>query len=191
MYKALYNHINRFVDLNNDEQEILASLLKSFSFKKKAYLLEEGQICRANYFVVKGCLRLYFIDIKGVEQTTQFAIENWWLTDLTSFLIQQPSEFFIQAAETTEVIAIEHHQYDEMFKILPKIERYFRLILQKNHQAAQRRIKFLSSFTAEERYRHFNGLFPEFVQRIPQYMLASYLGFTPGFLSKIRAKKVF
>src|SRR4051812_28609716 len=101
MYSALDTHINRFIDLSNDEKEILASLLKSFSFKKKAFLLEQGEICRANYFVVKGCLRLYFIDIKGVEQTTQFAIENWWITDLTSFLFQKPSEFYIQAAEDT------------------------------------------------------------------------------------------
>jgi len=189
MYKALFNHINRFIDLSNDEQETLASLLKSFSVKKKAFLLEQGETCKANYFVVNGCLRLYFIDIKGVEQTTQFAIENWWITDLTSFLFQKPSEFFIQASENTEVIAIAQNDYEEMFARIPKIERYFRLILQKNHQAAQRRIMFLYSFTAEERYHHFNGLFPEFVQRIPQYMLASYLGFTPEFLSKIRAKK--
>ncbi|MFC3561053.1 Crp/Fnr family transcriptional regulator [Pedobacter jamesrossensis] len=189
MFKALFAHINKFVDLSDAEQEILASLLKSFSIKKKAFVLEQGQVCRANYFVVKGCLRLYFIDIKGVEQTTQFGIENWWITDLTSFLFQNSSEFFIQAAENTEVIAIEQHDYDKMFAKLPKMEKYFRLILQKNHQASQRRIMFLYSFTAEERYRHFNGLFPEFVQRIPQYMLASYLGFTPEFLSKIRAKK--
>ncbi|MDN3587741.1 Crp/Fnr family transcriptional regulator [Pedobacter aquatilis] len=189
MYSPLFSHINRFIDLNYGEQENLSPLFKSIAIKKKAFLLAEGQICKANYFVVKGCLRLYFIDIKGAEQTTQFAIENWWITDLTSFLFQKPSEFYIQAAENTEVIAIEHHNYDLLFNQLPKIERYFRLILQKNHQASQMRIKFLYSQTAEERYHHFNRLFPDFVQRVPQYMLASYLGFTPEFLSKIRAKK--
>ncbi|MGM9476328.1 Crp/Fnr family transcriptional regulator [Pedobacter sp. GSP4] len=189
MYTALYNHINRFIDLSIDEQEILAPMLKSFTVKKKTFLLTEGQTCRANYFVAKGCLRLYFIDIKGAEQTTQFAIENWWITDLTSFLFQKPSEFYVQAAELTDVIAIEHHHYDELFNKLPKLERYFRLILQKNHQASQMRIRYLYSQTAEERYRHFNNLFPDFVQRVPQYMLASYLGFTPEFLSKIRAKR--
>ncbi|WP_316737983.1 Crp/Fnr family transcriptional regulator [Pedobacter aquatilis] len=189
MYSSLLNHISRFIDLNNDEQQTLSTLLKSISIKKKAFLLAEGQVCKANYFVVKGCLRLYFIDIKGAEQTTQFAIENWWITDLTSFLFQKSSEFYIQAAENTEVIAIEHYNYELLFNKLPKIERYFRLILQKNHQASQMRIKFLYSQTAEERYHHFNKLFPEFVQRVPQYMLASYLGFTPEFLSKIRAKK--
>ncbi len=189
MYSALYNHLNKFIDLNTEEQEILAALLKSASYKKKAFLHEAGQTCRENYFVVKGCLRLYFIDIKGVEQTTQFAIENWWISDLTSFLFQKPSDFYIQAAEATEVIAIEHRHYDEMFDKLPKLEKYFRMIFQKLHQASQIRIKYLYSQTAEERYTNFNKLFPEFVQRVPQYMLASYLGFTPEFLSKIRAKK--
>ncbi|WP_029282288.1 Crp/Fnr family transcriptional regulator [Pedobacter sp. R20-19] len=189
MYSQLYNHIKKFVSLSSGEEEILAALLKTVSVNKKAFLLEQGQMCKANYFVVKGCIRLYFIDIKGAEQTTQFAIENWWLSDLTSFLFQKPSEFFIQAAETTEVIAIAHHHYEEMFTQLPKLERYFRLVLQKSHQAAQMRIRYLYSMTAEERYHHFNASFPEFVQRIPQYMLASYLGFTPEFLSKIRAKR--
>jgi CRP/FNR family transcriptional regulator len=189
MYNALFNHINKFTDLNIEEQEILASMLKTESFKKKAFLHEAGATCRANYFVVKGCLRLYFIDIKGAEQTTQFAIENWWISDLTSYLFLKPSDFYIQAAESTEVIIIEQHHYDELFERLPKLEKYFRSIFQKLHQASQIRIKYLYSQTAEERYTNFNKSFPEFVQRVPQYMLASYLGFTPEFLSKIRAKK--
>ena len=189
MYQALFAHINKFLELSTDEQEILATLLKSSSYKKKAFLHEAGATCRANYFVVKGCLRLYFIDIKGAEQTTQFAIENWWISDLTSFLFQQPSDFYIQAAEATEVIIIERRHYDEIFEKLPRLEKYFRLIFQKLHQASQIRIKYLYSQTAEERYTNFSTLFPAFVQRIPQYMLASYLGFTPEFLSKIRARK--
>ena len=189
MYSALYTHIKRFTDLSTDEEVLLASVLKSSSFKKKAYLHEAGETCRANYFVVKGCLRLYFIDIKGTEQTTQFAIENWWISDLTSFLFQKTSDFYIQAAEATDVIVIEHRHYDEIFEKLPKLEKYFRLIFQKLHQASQIRIKYLYSQTAEERYTNFSTLFPAFVQRIPQYMLASYLGFTPEFLSKIRARK--
>jgi CRP/FNR family transcriptional regulator len=189
MYSPLYNHIKRFTEISPSEQEILGALLISSSYKKKAFLLEAGEVCRANYFVVKGCLRLYFIDIKGAEQTTQFAIENWWISDLTSFLFQKPSDCYIQAAEATEVIVIEHRHYDELFNRLPKLEKYFRLIFQKLHQASQVRIKYLYSQTAKERYINFNKQFPEFVQRVPQYMLASYLGFTPEFLSKIRAKK--
>ena len=189
MNNALYDHIQKFSPLHPDEQEILRPFLKTATYKKKAFLHEAGQTCRFNYFVVKGCLRLYFIDIKGAEQTTQFAIENWWISDLSSFLSQKSSEFYIQAAEETDVIAIERRHYDELFDQLPKLEKYFRLIFQKLHQASQIRIKYLYSQTAEERYTNFNKLFPEFVQRVPQYMLASYLGFTPEFLSKIRAKK--
>lgn len=189
MYNALYDHINKFIPLNTEEQSILDLVLSRSAFKKKAYLHEAGAVCRSNYFVVKGCLRLYFIDVKGSEQTTQFAIENWWISDFTSFISQKQSDFFIQAAEATEVIIIERQHYDEIFERLPKLEKYFRLIFQKLHQAAQLRIKYMNSQTAEERYTNFNNLFPDFVQRVPQYMLASYLGFTPEFLSKIRAKK--
>jgi CRP/FNR family transcriptional regulator len=189
MYNALFDHVNRFTNLDEDEQVILASMLKTASYKKKAFLHEAGAVCRENYFVVKGCLRLYFIDIKGAEQTTQFAIENWWISDLTSFLFQSQSDFYIQAAEETEVIVVERHLYDHIFEQLPGMEKYFRLIYQKLHQASQIRIKYLYSQTAEERYTNFNSAFPAFVQRVPQYMLASYLGFTPEFLSKIRAKK--
>lgn len=189
MYSPVLNHISKFVSLNTEEQDTISSFLKLQSFKKKAFLHEYGDTCHSNYFVVKGCLRLYFIDIKGAEQTTQFAIENWWISDLTSYLFQKPSEFYIQAAEQTEVIAIDQRHYEEMLERVPKLERYFRQIYQKLHQASQIRIKYLYSQTAEERYVNFNRMFPDFVQRVPQYMLASYLGFTPEFLSKIRAKK--
>ena len=189
MHDELLAHINRFVNLSNDEQEVISSYLQVASFKKKAFLLKAGETCRANYFVVKGCIRLYFIDIKGAEQTTQFAIENWWISDLTSFMFQRPTDFYIQAAVDTEVIYIEHKYFDELLEKIPLLEKYYRLIYQKLHQASQVRIKYLYSQTAEERYVNFNKLFPEFVQRVPQYMLASYLGFTPEFLSKIRAKK--
>ncbi|MGN7203690.1 Crp/Fnr family transcriptional regulator [Pedobacter sp. SAFR-022] len=189
MYNPLFNHVHKFTSLNDEEQAVLGNMLRTASFKKKAFLHEAGDVCRANYFVVKGCLRLYFIDIKGAEQTTQFAIENWWISDLTSFLFQKHSDFYIQAAEATEVIVIDRQHYDELFEKLPKMEKYFRLIYQKLHQASQIRIKYLYSQTAEERYTNFSSSFPEFVQRVPQYMLASYLGFTPEFLSKIRAKK--
>lgn len=189
MHAELLAHINRFVNLNDAEQELINAYLQIGSFKKKSFLLRAGDTCRANYFVVKGCIRLYFIDIKGAEQTTQFAIENWWISDLTSFMFQKPTDFYIQAAEDTEVVFFDHKHFEELLEKIPKLEKYYRLIYQKLHQASQIRIKYLYSQTAVERYVNFNKSFPEFVQRVPQYMLASYLGFTPEFLSKIRAKK--
>jgi CRP/FNR family transcriptional regulator len=166
MNSALYKHIERFTDLTIEEKEILDSLIKPFSFKKKEFLHQAGETCRKNYFVVKGCLRLYFVDIKGAEQTTQFAIENWWISDLNSFISEKTSEFYIQAAEPTEVLCIERQNYDTLFNRLPMLEKYFRLIYQKLHQASQVRIKYLYSQTAEERYVNFKTLFPEFVQRV-------------------------
>ncbi len=190
MFKNLTDHIASFVSLNEDEQEILVSYLKHKRLKKNGFLLEEGQVCHGNYFILKGCLRLYFIKDNGNKQIIQFAIENWWMTDYTSFEQKIPSGFFIQAIEETEVAYIESNAQYDLFDRVPKIERYFRLILQKYHSASLMRLQYIYDLTPEDRYRHFHGLFPQFVQRIPQYMLASYLGFTPEFLSKIRAKMI-
>lgn len=185
---TLLNHISRYVQLSEAEENLLLSIVKHQSLKKKEYLLTEGQICKANYFVAKGCLRNYLINEKGVEQITQFAIENWWITDYGSLSTQTASGFFIQAIEDAEVIAIEKHLEEELFDKIPKLERYFRLVLKRAYAASQMRIKFIFTQSGEERYHHFATSFPGFIQRVPQYMLASYLGFTPEFLSKIRAK---
>jgi CRP/FNR family transcriptional regulator len=189
MYSQLIDHINRFVALSDAEVEILLPYLQSRTVKKKEYLLKEGQICTANYFITTGCFRCYFVNDKGIEQTFQFGIENWWITDYASLENNKPSFFYIQAVENATVIFIDKNISEELFAKLPKLERYFRLLLQKLNAASQLRIKYLYSFSREELYNHFNDLFPEFVQRVPQYMLASYLNFTPEFLSKIRAKK--
>ena len=190
MHLNLFAHIAKYVQLTNSEQEMLAQYTKPKKIKRKEHLLKDGQVCTANYFVSKGCLRMYYINEKGVEQTTAFAIENWWVADYGSLDRQKPSHFFIQAVEASEVIALDKRIENELFEKLPKLERYCRIIAQKALAASQLRIKYIYDFTGEERYKHFSKSFPEFVQRVPQYMLASYLGFTPEFLSKIRAKKL-
>ena len=186
----LIAHIRKFIDLDDSESEIILSYFEEKTFNKKSLLLEEGQICNTQYFVLKGCLRLYIINERGTEQTLQFAIENWWITDYMSLQNQSPAHFYIQTVENSEVVAIDKGGMDDLLVRLPKMERYFRLILQKSYAASQMRIKFLYTQSAEERYHHFNTLQPEFVQRIPQYMLASYLDFSAEFMSKIRAGKV-
>ena len=142
------------------------------------------------YFIIKGCFRQYIINNKGTEQTLQFGIESWWITDYLSFHNNTPSHFYIQAVENSEIIAIDKTVLESLLIQIPKLERYFRIVSQKTFGAAQMRIKFLFTMSAEERYRHFNTLNPEFVQRVPQYMLASYLDFSAEFMSKIRAGKV-
>ena len=190
MIDNLIAHINKFVQLDEVEADEISKAITTISVKKKQFLLEPHQVCRANYFVSKGCMRLYFINRNGQEQITLFGIENWWITDYSSLETGRPSTYYLQAIEDSEIISLDKKTLDELFIKVPKMERYFRLILQKAYTATMRRFEYVRDQTDEERYRHFVALFPGFVQRIPQYMLASYLGFTPQFLSKIRGKKV-
>ena len=186
---ALINHINRFTELNASEKDLLGEFIQFKEIDNKEHLLKAGQICKANYFVVKGCFRMYSHTDKGTEQIIQFGIDNWWITDYTSLETQQPSHLSIQALEPGIVGVLDRQLQDKLFMQLPKLERYFRQVLQRAYAATLMRVHFIFNESGEQRYRNFNSLFPEFVQRIPQYMLASYLGFTPEFLSKIRAKK--
>ena len=190
MHKSLLQHIEKIVELEPIEIDLLDSCLSGSTIKRKELVLEEGQICNTIYFIVKGCMRQYIINTKGTEQTLQFGIENWWITDYLSYHNYIPSHFYIQAVEQSEVIAIDKSTLESILFQITKLERYFRIVAQKSFGAAQMRIKFLFTMSAEERYHHFNGLHPEFVQRVPQYMLASYLDFSAEFMSKIRAGKI-
>jgi len=187
---SLIQHIRKFINLDNQEAEIVLSYFEQESFKKKQLLLEEGQICNKQFFIVKGCIRFYINNNKGIEQTIQFGIENWWITDYLSFQYQNPTHFNIQAIENLEMLSIDRKSFDALLERIPKLEKYFRLVIQKSFGASQVRISYLFTMSAEERFHHMNRMFPEFIQRVPQYMLASYLDFSPEFMSKIRAGKV-
>lgn len=186
----LIQHIRKFIPLSESEAEITLSFFEKQDFKKKQLLLEEGQIANKQYFILKGCVRFYINNSKGTEQTMQFGIENWWITDYLSFQYQTPSYFYIQAIENIEVLCIDRTSFEALMVEIPKLERYFRLVIQKSFGASQVRIRYLFTMSAEERFRHMNAMFPEFIQRVPQYMIASYLDFSPEFMSKIRAGKV-
>jgi CRP/FNR family transcriptional regulator len=190
MSEQFKKHIEKFVKINEQEFAGILGFCKPISVKKKQNLLAEGKVCNENYFVVKGCLRLFFVNDKGAEQTIQFALENWWLADYTSFSTRQPSGFFIQAVEKSELLALTLSDQETMLQKFPLMERYFRLIHQRAHAASQFRTRYWYNLSIEEYYRQFILLYPEFVQRIPQYLLASFLGFTPEYLSKIRSKKI-
>jgi CRP-like cAMP-binding protein len=189
MHAALQQHIKKYISIDEDELSLVLKFFNSLQLRKKENLLVEGNVCNHNYFVAEGCLRLFFINEKGVEQTTHFAIENWWLADYTSFEKQKPSAFFMQAVEISTVSALHYQNQEILLQQHPKMERYFRLMHQRANAAAQVRIQSLYSLSREETYHIFNKKYPEFVQRVPQYLLASFLGFTPEYLSEIRAKK--
>ncbi len=186
----LIQHIEKFLSLTSEEATVTLSYFQTENFKKKEILLGEGQICNKQYFILKGCIRFYINNSKGVEQTMQFGIENWWITDYLSFQYQTPTRFNIQAIENIEVLSIDRKSFDELLERVPKLEKYFRLVIQKSFGASQVRIAYLFTMSAEERFHHMNNMFPEFIQRVPQYMVASYLDFSPEFMSKIRAGKV-
>ncbi|NWJ52081.1 MAG: Crp/Fnr family transcriptional regulator [Bacteroidetes bacterium] len=189
MYPNLVKQIRRYVKLDEHEVQILYKYVKLSSLNKKEYLLKEGQICRAFYFVEKGCLRMFFINSKMAEQITQFALDGWWIADYFSYIDNKPSEYYIQTIEKSEILSIDVLSLDDLIKELPQIERYFRLIMQKALAASQLRTKYMSEMTKEEFYLHFSSSFPDFVQRVPQYMIASYLGLTPEYVSELRKKK--
>ncbi len=185
----LIDHIKKSVEINLTEESILKSYIKVNTFKKNEELLANGQICRSMYFVEQGCLRMFFFNSKGMEQITQFAIEGWWLTDFSSFMQKQASDYYIHSIEPSIISSIDGQSFDDLLKKLPQLERYFRIVMQKNVAAAQRRSKYLYEMSKEEFYFHFSTSFPEFMQRVPQYMIASYLGLTPEYVSQLRKKQ--
>ncbi|MGN6435296.1 MAG: Crp/Fnr family transcriptional regulator, partial [Agriterribacter sp.] len=124
----MLQHIGKYISISKEELDAIAGFLKPMQLKKKQNLLAEGNICHHNYFVAKGCLRMFFINEKGVEQTTEFALENWWLSDYASFEKQQPSGFYIQAVEKSDVVALHFQEQEKMLREYPQMERYFRLL---------------------------------------------------------------
>lgn len=188
MSYPLHQHIKKFVNVSEVDFAEILTFFEVLSVKKKDILLQEGELCRRKFFVLKGCLRLFFLKETGVEQTTQFAIENWWLTDNLAFLEQTQSSFTIQAVENSEVLAISHDAREEMLEKFPQMERYFRNVYEKAFATQQLRVKYINDYSREEIYLYFAKVQPAFLQRVPQYMLASYLGFTPEYLSEIKKK---
>lgn len=190
MSEIFKTHINKFTTVSDEEFEDILSCFQFKSILKKDNLLEAGQVCKSNVFVLNGILRKFFINDKGTEQTTEFAIENWWMTETFSFINQSTTEFYIQAVENTELLSIDKTAYEKLLETHPIMEKYFRCIYQKAYAAAQMRIKFLYGFSREELYFHFLRAQPKFLQRVPQYLIASYLNFTPEYLSEIRKKGI-
>ncbi len=188
MSDLLYQHIKKFANVSESDFAEILGFFELLSVKKKEILMNEDQHCRKHFFVLKGCLRLFFMKETGVEQTTQFAIENWWITDNLAFLEQRKSSFAIQAIEQSEVLAISFEAQERMLSQFPQIERYFRKVYEKAFAASQLRIKYINDYSREEMYLYFAKVQPKFLQRVPQYMLASYLGFTPEYLSEIKKK---
>ena len=186
MFDLLKKHINSRVPLTDEEFNICTKFFISKKLKKHQFLSNEGDVCKYVGFINSGCLREYSIDNKGVEHIIQFAIEDWWVSDLHSFLSGLPATFNIDALHDSEVLLIEKSAREELLNSCPKMERFFRLLIESNHVATQQRIADSLSTSAEERYLKFIKTYPKLFEQVPQNHIASYLGITPQSLSRIR-----
>lgn len=188
MFELLFQKFDEKVQLTPEEKELCKAFFQPKKLRKRQYLLQEGDPCRYIAFVEKGMLRSYSIDEKGSEHIIQFAFEGWWIADQYSFLTGEPSIYNIDALEDCELLLLSRSGEEELMEKVPKVERYFRLLLQGNVIATQRRLVSSLSQPAEKRYHDLVESCPTIPQRVPQHMMASFLGITPETLSRIRKK---
>lgn len=188
MLHALVGTLGKYVSLTQDEIQVIASLFSFRTFRKRQYILQEGEINRHETFIVKGATRTYEVDEKGQEHIVQFGLEDWWIGDLYSFLTETPSQYNIDCIEDTEVFQITKPNLEVLYEKVPKMERHFRIIIQNAFIASTHRVASSLAKSAADRYLDFIAQYPQIEQRVPNHQIASYLGITPQSLSRIRSQ---
>ncbi|MBR9757818.1 MAG: Crp/Fnr family transcriptional regulator [Algicola sp.] len=190
-FKPLLDYIAQYVALSEEERDFLVSKLRYRRYLKGQFILQQGDVSKTECFIVKGCTKMFFVDDEGQEHIVMFSIEDWWTSDLGSFSAQIPSDFNVQCLEDTETIQFHIDVIEEVFERIPKMERFFRKIIEKAYVSSQKRIVRNFSMAAKARYLYFRETYPKMERRIPQYMIASYLGITKEFLSKIKSQLAY
>jgi CRP-like cAMP-binding protein len=186
--KPLIDYFEKHLPLNDDEKFIVEEVFKERSVRRKQFILQEGDICNKNTFIVEGCFRTYMVDDKGKDHNLQFAVENWWVGDIGSFHSGTPSKLYIEAVEHSIILQIKKEDQLRLYVDYPKFNRIFRVLAENAIVSMQNRILQNISSTAEERYLDFVERYPGFLNRISNVQIASYLGVTPEFLSAVRKK---
>ena len=184
--QLLIKHFESYIPLNGAEKQLLEGRVSERQLKRKQAILQEGFTCKHYTFVVKGCLRMFAIDQKGSEHNILFAAENDWIADISSFHSGKPSGLFIEAIEPANVLQIEQQDLYFLYTNMPKLDRIFKVIVENKYVALQDRVLQYISSTAQQRYLAFLEQYPILALRLPNTQIASYLGITPEFLSKIR-----
>ncbi|HKK11802.1 MAG TPA: Crp/Fnr family transcriptional regulator [Flavobacteriaceae bacterium] len=188
--ETLIKYITKYIALSSHEISVLSEQVKIRHYLKGQYIVQQGDVCKYESFVISGCVKTFFIDPEGNEHVVMFAIENWWTADLGSFITQEPADYNVQCLENTKVAQFSQESLERLYTQIPQLEKFFRIIIQNAFVASQKRIIRNFSLTAKERYLIFRNQYPNIEQRVPQYLIASYLGITKQFLSKIRAELV-
>jgi CRP-like cAMP-binding protein len=186
--QPLLDYISKHIDLSQEEEAFLISKVICRKYLKGQYVVQQGDICKYECFVLAGCTKMFYLDDDGQEHIILFSIEDWWTSDMGSFITQTPADFNIQCLENTELVMFSYDIIEELYAKIPKLERFFRQIIERAFVASQKRIVRNFALTAKERYLYFRNQYPKIEQRIPQYMVASYLGITKEFLSKIKSQ---
>lgn len=188
MFEAINKNVSKNIEFTRSELEYFNSLLKFKTFPKKTFLLQEGEVCNFEAFIVKGCVRKYYINKDGFEVILEFPIEDWWTSDIISFHDKKPSKLYIETLEDCELLVISLQDKEALLSKIPKFERIFRLMVQRNLASTQSRLIDSIAKSGQEKYLDFIKSYPTIPQRIAQHYIASYLGISAEFLSKIRTK---
>ncbi len=186
--KPLLDYISKYITLTEEEEAFFVSKLSHRKYLKGQYIVQQGDVCENSSFLLSGCTKTFYVDEKGQEHIVLFAIEDWWVSDMGSFITQTPADYNIQCLENTELIQFSYHNQELLLDQIPKLDRLFRKMIEKALVSSQKRIVRGFSLNAKEQYLYFKEHYPTIEQRVPQYMIASYLGITKEFLSKIKSQ---
>ena len=184
----ILQNIAQHINLTAQEQQLFLSKTETRHYKAKTVLLHAGEICRESYFVNSGILRSFNINDNIVEHVMSFACSGWWISDMYSYLSQKPGNLFIQVLEDAEVVILTKDNQELLYKEIPQLERFFRILIEKSLVANQQRLMDNLSLTAEERFEKFCKKYSDLIYKVPQKQIASYLGVTPEFFSKMKSK---
>ncbi len=187
-FDLILKNVARIIHLSPDEERVFVGFLEEKSVKNRQFLLEEGKVCRHSTFVCHGCLKGYTVDKNGFEHILSFAPPDWWIADMFSLFAQRPGQLNIRATEASMVFQLSKTNQELLYQQVPKFERFFRVLTENSLVAHQQRILDNLSLTAEERYAHFCQKYPSLVHALPQKEIASYIGVTPEFFSKMRSR---
>lgn len=186
----LQRYVSKFVQLTDAERAEFSEAFKEIKVKKKQMLVQPGFVAKSRYFVLQGALRAYVINDQGQDNTIQLAIEEWWISDYNSFMFQQPASMFVVAAEDCVLLQISFENEQTLKSKNYKFETFFRMMAERAAAFMQRRVITSLTLSAEQRYDQFADRYPLMINRFTQYVVASYLGMTTEFLSKIRNRKL-